>query len=56
MAQRLVEKINSLMDKGYTSTRHCLGDGNCYYRAIYYAYFEELIKQGPRFVFAFLNM
>ena len=42
--------------KGYTYIRKCRGDGNCYYRAVYYAYMETLIFKGAETLFFFIKM
>lgn len=52
----MVKKIEFLMDSGYKYVRKCRGDGNCYYRAVYYSYLEVLISKGfPQFKL-FLDM
>jgi hypothetical protein len=50
LRQPFLAKLDEIIDRGYQCTRRCLGDGNCYYRAVYYAYFELLIKRGPEAV------
>ena len=41
---------------GYNHIRHCVGDGNCYYRAVYYAYLETLISKGEKVMNIFIEM
>lgn len=48
--------MESLINKGYIYTRKCRGDGNCYYRAVYYAYMETLILKGPWTLSIFIHM
>jgi len=39
-----------------TGIRRIYGDGNCFYRAVYYAYFEMVIKKGKKAIEAIANM
>ena len=48
-------RINSLIQKGYKQIRRCKGDGNCYYRAVYYCYLEILISKGKNALNTFIN-
>ncbi len=38
------------------SLRRIRGDGNCYYRAVYYGYFELVIKKGEGALKALLDL
>ncbi len=35
---------------GIKTVRRIRGDGNCYYRAVYYAYFELIINKGKPYL------
>ncbi len=35
---------------GVKVIRRIRGDGNCYYRAVYFGYFELLIRKGKEYV------
>ena len=52
----MAKKIEHLIKLGYKYIRRCRGDGNCYYRAIYYTYLEVLISKGLTLFKLFLDM
>ncbi len=49
-------QVDNLRSKGYTALRKCRGDGNCYFRAVYFAYLETLIRKEPKYLRTFINM
>ncbi|KAG1803168.1 peptidase C65 Otubain-domain-containing protein [Suillus subaureus] len=50
-APSFVAQIDSLMDQGYTKIIRTKGDGNCFYRALAYAYLSSLIDS-PNLVYS----
>ena len=39
-----------------TGIRRIYGDGNCFYRAVYYGYFEMVINKGKKAIEAIIDM
>jgi len=44
------QKHKELNEKNIFYWRKTRGDGNCYYRAVGYGYFELIIKKGPEYI------
>ena len=53
-----MQKMTDELKDSYkiVALRRIRGDGNCYYRAFYYGYFELLIKRGKPALDALLNL
>ena len=51
-----MSRIDSLIKNGYMYIRRCKGDGNCYYRAVYYVYLETIISRGIKPFRTFIDM
>ena len=49
-------KVKDLETKGIRYIRGIRGDGNCYYRAVGYGYFELVIKKGPQYIMDLIKL
>ena len=55
-SRKLKEHCNALHDMGFKYLRNVRGDGNCYYRAVIYGYFETLLSGDEGLIFDFIKM